>query len=272
MAFLSLWAVVPIVLAVMAFRPLSERELRVFTGRLVALYGVELTQEALPVVKRSAIRGRVSRLSGAALGLSLYPVLYGAGVRIPNAGVVYAVIGYLLGAFINALVPASRPLGPRRASLVPRNPSDYLPRIALITPIIAFGVSCLAILVYELEPHRIQPNFSGTTAAPAISGIAAAATLIAVRVLVARAQPVTTSDLVAFDDALRTQAIHTIAAAGMAIALIGMASSLFEMGGHASFIWLSVVGIAGGFCTLIGVFFAWAFRSAEWHVHRPVLR
>ncbi len=272
MAFYGVWAVVPVALAVMAVRPLSDRELRVFKGRLVALYGVELTQEALPVVKRSALRGRVCRFAGAALGLSLYPVLFGAGVSIPNAGIVYAVIGYLLGAFISALVPGSRPFGARTASLLPRNPSNYLPRVALVTPVVAFGVSCLGILVYEFEPHRTFPTFFGTTAAPTISGIAAAATLIAVRVLVARAQPVTTPVLVALDDALRTQALHTIAAAGMAIALIGMASSLFEMGGYASFTWLSVVGITGGFCTLIGVFYAWAFRGAEWRVHRPILR
>jgi hypothetical protein len=262
----SVWALVPVALIAMAIRPVSYPELRSFAGR----YSIEVTQETLPFVTRSVRRGRVGRLVGTALGLSLYPVLYGVGISIPNASVVYAVIGYLFGAFVTALIPASQGVGLRGASLVPRSATDYLPRIALISPIAAFAVSAIAIVVYELEPHRVLPSVSGSPAGPVISGIAAAATLIAVKVVVARAQPVTTPGLVALDDGLRTQALHTIAGSGIAVALIGTASSLFQMGGHASATWLTVVGIVLGICALMGVVSAWGFRMSAWRVSRPI--
>jgi hypothetical protein len=264
----SLWALVPVALAAIAMRPVSDSELRGFAGR----YGIEVTPETLPVVKRAVRRGRTGRLVGAALGLSAYAVMFGAGVSIPNDGIVYAVVGYLLGAFVTALVPVSKGAGPRRASLVPRSPTDYLPRTALVSPIVAVVVSSVAIVVFEVEPHRLSPTFSGTAIAPAISAIAAAATLIAVKVVVARAQPVTTPGLVAVDDGLRTQALHTIAGSGIAVALIGTALALFEMGGHSAYTWLTILGVVLGICAMMGVVCAWGFRRAAWRVERPIVR
>jgi len=71
---------------------------------------------------------------------------------------------------------------------------------------------------------------------------------------------------------LRTQALHTIAGSGIAIALIGTSSSLFQMGEDASATWLTVVGVVLGICALVGVVSAWAFRMAAWRVNRPIPR
>jgi hypothetical protein len=130
------------------------------------------------------------------------------------------------------------------------------------------AVSATADAVYQFEPHRSLPSFSGSPYGVALSATAVAATFVAIRILVTRSQPLTTPGLVAVDDALRTQAIHTLAAAGISIAFLGCSSSLLEMGGYASFEWLHVAGGIAGLCALIGAVLGWRFRTAAWHVPR----
>ncbi len=72
----------------------------------------------------------------------------------------------------------------------------------------------------------------------------------------------------ATDDALRTQAIHTLAGAGIAVTLAGTAVCLFVMGGATSLPWLKLIGILGGAAAFIGSFVAWGLRSAAWRVPR----
>ena len=238
--------------------------MRAFAAR----YGIEITPETSNALARSIRRGRAGRLAGAAIGLSLPPVLAGLGVNIPGGGLLYGVIGYLIGAFVAALIPGLQRTEPRRASLVPRRPSDYLPRLALQAPSFAVGASALAVIVYNLEPHQSNVYFTGAPAGLLMTAIAAAGTLLAVRVVVGRAQPMTSADLVAADDAMRTQAIHTLAGAGIAIALFGTAACLFGMGVTASLSWLKVIGVLGGTVALLGSFAAWGFRGAAWRVSR----
>jgi hypothetical protein len=264
----GLWAVFPVVLAVLALRPVSARELTRFTKR----YGLELEPETSAAVAGSVRRGRAGRLVGAALGLSLFPVLSAFGVGIPSQSVIYGLIGYLLGAFVTSLVPTSLGVEIRRASLVPRRPGDYIPRLALITPTLAVVISTVAVIVFVIEPRRTVVNFYGTPAGLAAAAIAAVATFIAIRIVVARPQPVTTPGLVAVDDALRAQAIHTLAGSGIAVALFGTGSCLWEMGGYAAPGWLHVTGIVAGACALVGALYAWGFRSAPWRVERTMLR
>jgi uncharacterized protein (DUF697 family) len=85
----GLWAALPVLLAVLAVRPVSVRELGKFTNR----YGLELTPETAAAVTRSIRRGRTGRLASAALGLSLFPVLYELGVTIPNQSAFYGFVG-----------------------------------------------------------------------------------------------------------------------------------------------------------------------------------
>jgi hypothetical protein len=221
---------------------------------------------------RSIRQARTSRLAGAAIGLSAHSVLYAFGLGIPNEGAVYGILGYLLGAFAAALVPGSPRSGVRRASLVPRRLSDYLPRIALYAPGIAVAISAAADLAYYVEPRRALPNPSGSTGGVVLSAVAAVATLVAVRIVVSRSQPATSQELVAVDDAMRTQAVHTLAGTGIAIAFIGTASCLLEMGGSASVEWLRYLGVIGGICALTMIPAAWGFRRADWHVARSTLQ
>jgi hypothetical protein len=262
----TLWGAVPVLFALFAIRPVSTRELFRFSH----LYGVEITPEILPTVTKSIRRSRTAKLAGAAVGLSLYNVLFAFGLTIPNDGAAYAVGGYLLGAFITALIPLNTGGGVRKASLVPRVPGDYIPRIALIAPVVTVTASALAILAYELEPRPTLVTLSGSVTGLPISAAAVAATYIAIRIVVSRPQPISSPNLTAIDDALRTQAIHTLAGAGLAIAFLGTAACMFQMAGASSFEWLRITGIVLGIAALGGMGAAWGFRRAEWRVHRLV--
>lgn len=264
----GLWATLPVVLVVLAFRPVSARAVCQFTDR----YGLPVTPETKPVVIRSIRRGRTGRLVMAAIGLSLHPVLYAIGLKIPSQVAFYGLAGYLLGAFVTSLVVESPGVEPRQASLVPRRPSDYLPRTALIAPVSAVAVAALAVLAYEVEPRQAVPSGSASLGGLALAAVATAAMFIAVRVVVARSQPLTTPGLVAVNDAVRTQAVHTLAAAGISLALLGTTACLFEMGVGASSGWLHVTGQIAGSCTLAGAVVAWTFSGAAWRVPRTMLR
>jgi hypothetical protein len=263
----TLWDAFPILLAILAVRPVSPSELTRYSRR----FGLEVNAETRASIVRSIRRGRTSRLAGAAIGLSAHSVLYAFGVGIPNEGAVYGILGYLLGAFAAALVPGPR-IGVRRASLVPRRPSDYLPRIALYAPGVAVAISAAADLAYYVEPRRAFPNPSGSTGGVVLSAVAAVATLVAVRIVVSRSQPAISQEMIAVDDAMRTQAVHTLAGTGIAIAFIGTASCLFEMGGSASVEWLRYLGVICGICALAMIPAGWGFRRADWQVARSTLQ
>lgn len=264
----GLWALFPVVLVLLAIRPVSSRELHTFSVR----YGVAITSETRLAINRYIRRGRTMRLAGAALGLSLHSVLYAVGLSIPNDGAFYGIVGYLLGAFVAALLPEADVAATRKASLVPRRLRDYLPRAALIAPAVAVGVSAVAAVIYEIEPRRILPGFTGSNTGLVLATIAAVATLASIRIVISRSQPITTRGLVAADDAMRTQAVHTLVGAGTAMALLGASSCLFEMGGYASPTWLHVAGIVAGLCAVVGALLAWIFTGAAWRVRRTALK
>jgi hypothetical protein len=136
---------------------------------------------------------------------------------------------------------------------------------------VAVGIGLLADVVYAIEPHRLFASTSGSWAGLPVGAIAVVATLVAIRAVVARPQPLSTASIVAVDDAVRTQAVHTLAGVGISLALFGAASSLFQMGGYASPDWLHITGIVAGFCAFVGGIFAWTFRGASWRVQRSML-
>lgn len=264
-----LWGALPVVLAVLAVRPVSPGELHKFVSR----YGIVVTPGTHLAMKWYIRVGRCGRLAGAAIGLSAHPVLYALGVRVANQSLVYGIIGYLLGAFVTALFPRARSAQPRQASLTQRRLTDYFPRVGLIVLGAAVAVAGLAVAIYELEPRRAEPEFSGSsTAGLVLVTIVAVVTVVAIRVVVARSQPITSWELVAVDDAMRAQAVHTVGGAGLAIALFGAASCLLEMGGYASPTWLHVVGGVAGVAALAGACAAWGLIGAPWRVPRTVER
>src|SRR5579862_2626525 len=236
--FISLWGALPIVLVLLALRPASERELNGFGIR----YGVRPTPDTHFAMAGYVQRGRRGRLVGAALGLSFYPVLYALGLVIPNQSLLYGILGYPLGAFVAAVIPTSRRSGPRSASLTPRRLSDYLPRSVLLAPAVAVVISACAVVVDRLEPRAPLPYTSDIMVGLGLSAVAAIATLVAIRIVVARPQPIVSPELLAVDDAMRAQTLHTLGAAGIAVALWGTATCLLEMGSNAAPAWLHDAG------------------------------
>ena len=113
-------------------------------------------------------------------------------------------------------------------------------------------------------------SFSGSAAALPATALIAAATYIAIRIVIARSQPVTNPRLVEIDDALRTQAVHTIAGAGIGMAFLGVASCMFEMAGYSSFEWLRITGVVLAILALVGAAAGWTICTASWRVRRTV--
>jgi uncharacterized membrane protein len=198
--------------------------------------GLELTTENRPMVASYLRTARVRRTWGTLAGL-LFPTLvtlgssgrlqilgFGVHSSTPYAGPMGAFIGYLLGA-LYAEVSLARPLDPARrsASLVPRELPDYLPR-RLLRAQRALGIAAvLGIVVSAGVPDPV-----GTTAPDAVALLLGGAFFAAFaaglemleRWLVRRSQPFTSPALVAADDAIRAQSVHSVAGSGLALLLV----------------------------------------------------
>jgi hypothetical protein len=142
----------------------------------------------------------------------------------PYAGPMWIFIGYLVGAPL-AEVTLARPLDPvrRSASLVPRELSDYLPRRILLAQraiglVVLLGVAAIAVVPYSAGTTK--PDALGLLAGGALFAAFAAALEVLERWLVRRSQPFSTPALVAADDAIRAQSVHSVAGAGLALLLV----------------------------------------------------
>lgn len=200
---------------------------------------LELTPENRPVVARYLRRARVLRICGALAGV-LLPTLveliwhgdlvvlgfHSDGSAAPYAGPMEAYIGYLLGALAAELTTA-RPAatGRRSASLAPRELEGYLSRRLLLAQRALAVVVVIGIFVTGLVPYpsaATTPAWSGLAAGAAFFGAFAVALEIVERWIVRRPQPFTSASLVAADDAIRAQSLHTVAGAGLALLLLAL--------------------------------------------------
>ena len=257
------WAALPLLLAALALRPVTERSLQRFTDR----HEVARTGEADAFLRRLLFRWRAMRLAGAAIGLSVPSLAFATGLHVSSA-LSLGVAGYLTGAFVASVLPSRPRTRTRSASLLPRRAADYLPRSSLLGPWVAVAVSAGATLVYVLEPRTGNSGAAGLTSVLVVTVVAALASALAVRIVVRRPQPVGSADELAVDDALRAEALHTLTAAGFAIGLLGTAGSLFVMGGYASNHLVRAAGVVAGFTAFAGAIVAWFFRIGYWTVSR----
>jgi hypothetical protein len=230
---LLLAAIVPVVL-VRAYAQVSDQRL----AEWAQARGLELTRENRPVVARYLRTARVLRTWGALGGLLLPSLVefalsgraqllgFGSdGSAAPYAGPIGAFVGYLVGALC-AEVSLARPLDPARrsASLIPRELSDYLPR-RLLRAQRALGVAVvLGVLALGLVPygpaHASEPDWLGLLAGAAAFAAFSAVLEALERWLVRRPQPFTSPSLVAADDAIRAQSVHSLAGSGLALLLV----------------------------------------------------
>jgi hypothetical protein len=201
-------------------------------------HGVELTPESRQMVARYLRKSRVLRTWGALAGLFLPSLaelalngrvqLLGFGTdgsAAPYAGPIGAFVGYLVGS-LYAEVSLARPVdrARRSASLVPRELADYLPR-RLLRAQRALGIAAVfGVLVLGLVPYdpreAAEPEWLSLLTGAAVFAAFAVGLEALERWLVRRPQPFTSPSLVAADDAIRAQSVHSLAGSGLALLLV----------------------------------------------------
>jgi hypothetical protein len=198
-------------------------------------HGLALTPANRPMVRWYLHTARILRTWGAVAGLVL-PALVGAAFgsdALKDLLFPLVFVGYLAGAVYAEVALVRAPTGARRvANLVPRVVADYLPRrLMLAQRIIPAAVVAGTGLAWVLGFRARQGSglSLGQGAWMAVISAVLAAVVIPrlERWLVERPQPFVDADLIAADDALRSQSVHSVAGSGLAIELLCLGTALF---------------------------------------------
>jgi hypothetical protein len=199
-------------------------------------HGLVLTAENHDLVRRHLRSARALRTLGALAGV-LVPSLvelawhgrltllgFGTDGEHNPGGIGWVFVGYLAGALLAELRLARPAGGARRAAaLVPRELPDYLPRRVLwaqrgLSAVVALGFVAVALVPYG-DRHAQPDDAALLLGAVLVLALSAGLELLERR-LVSRAQPFTSPSLLAADDAIRAQAVHSVAGAGLALLLL----------------------------------------------------
>lgn len=199
--------------------------------------GLQLTPRNEAIVRSYIARTRLLRFTGALLGL-FAPVLYLAFVGGPppvpvDLWLFDALLGYLLGAVIAELTIKRPKADQPRASLVPRELSDYLPTRLITAHRMSALVALALVPLYRLLPARenlinLNDFPPEVVLVPTIFLIGVGVELLQ-RYIVARSQPAVESDLVNADDAIRSASVHALAGAGIALELLIVSAQLLNL-------------------------------------------
>lgn len=180
--------------------------------------GLALSDENRPMVVGYLRASRMFRFLGMAAGFVIPPLAVLALGKWPPAweyGWPMVVFGYLAG-IVCAEVTLRRPRG-RRASVRPRGLRDYLSSSAVRAQ--RATAACAGVLAGAAlaVPMREPVLASRWSRAAVLVGVVVVFTGVEVveRWLVRRPQPVVSVPLLAADDAIRRQSVHSIAGAGM---------------------------------------------------------
>ena len=225
MVLLVSLAVVAVIAGTALIRAYAELDEN-FLQEWAKAHGLEIAAQNRPMVRWYLRNARVLRTLGALAGLFL-PYLAAAAFGTPGVvNLVWIFVGYLVGALYAELsLVRPRPVGPRAASLLPRSVIDYLPRRLRSTQRLlggAVALGCVALAVvpsgirspwFEPEPWWILLGIVGGPAlALGLEGLQGW--------LVCRPQPFTEPGLIAADDAIRSQSVHSLSGSGIAVQLL----------------------------------------------------
>lgn len=141
--------------------------------------------------------------------------------RLTDSGSDVRVAALFAGWFVGAVIAEWRVsvhtsgVGRRRASLVPRRLSDYLPGHVRFSVLTAFALLLAVELVGLLSNSGWQPELTGWL----VLTLVTAAVIVAVgRHILSRPQPVAAADVLAADEAIRSRSLHVLAGAALATA------------------------------------------------------
>ena len=231
LVFLAVVGVIAGTALVRAYAGLDE-DLR----RWARAHSLLVTAENRPMVHWYLRNARVLRTCGALAGF-LLPYLAAVAFGSPGAGAVHLVwvfVGYLLGA-LYAELSLVRPLpaGRRAATLVPRALEDYLPRELRITQRSLGAVIAAASLVLLAVPFASDSMLAPELWLVPLGMIGGPALAVGLERLqgwlVRRPQPFTDPDLLAADDAIRAQSVHSVSGSGIAIELVWLSAVCFSL-------------------------------------------
>jgi hypothetical protein len=253
-------------------------------------HAVELTSDNRPMVARYLRRARVLRTWGALAGLLLPSLVelalsgrvqllgFGTdGSSAPYAGPIGAFIGYLVGA-LYAEVSLGRPVHPARrtASLIPRELRDYLPRRLLRTQralpiVIVLGLVAIAAAPYDPQ-EAAEPEVLGLLTGALFVVLLAAGLEALERWLVRRPQPFTSPSLVAADDAIRAQSVHSLAGAGLALQLIACSGVFIGLAASDVPFLRWTMWLPALVALLLSIRACLEIGQRAWRVRRPIAR
>lgn len=254
------------------------------------IHSLELTAESRPMVAWYLRTARVLRAWGAVAGLLLPTLIEGAlggplrvlglgsdGSGSPGA-VVFILLGYLVGAFYAEIALRRRGgSGPRSASLVPRDLGDYLPSQVLwlqrgLGTAALLGVGLMGLVsLFEWGPGTERLSYPTLPVVLGFAGLVVAfiAGLEWVqRWLVQRPQPFVEPALVAADDAIRSQSVHSLAGSGIAVLLLQCGFLLIGLGAYAGPALAWILGIPGLALCLSSVVVCHLVGHGSWRVRR----
>jgi hypothetical protein len=231
LTLLSLAALPFVVVAVALRRAHTDVDAQ-FVAEWARAHALDLTSENAPMVQWYLRTARVLRAWGAVAGLvlpTLITLALGGPFRLAGFGqsssqpgdIIYIFLGYLVGA-LYAEISLVRPRDPSRrsATLVPRELDDYLsPRLRWLQRGLALA-AVAGIIGIRLAPYDEKVrHFSWVgvvVGAAVVLGFAFALERLE-RWLIRRPQPFTSPSLLAADDAIRAQSVHSLAGSGLAV-------------------------------------------------------
>lgn len=260
-----------------AFIPRAFRRLEpTFAGEWADAHALRLTPANRPMVEYYLSTARKLRAVGVAAGLFL-PLLTAAAFGLGGdlGGPLWLPVGYLVGATYAELA-LSRPLAAERAaSLTPRRVTDYLPRRLLVAQR-AIPLACLVSAGSALA-IGVRRNVSGGWNGPSPTALVTAAVgavLVALaldvveRYLVRRPQPVVAPDLLAADDAIRAQSLHSVCASGVSLLLVVLSFSATALATSEVAVLRWTMWVVAVLCLLAAVFSCLYYGHRAWRVPR----
>lgn len=240
-------------------------------------YGVELTETNRPLISRYIRRTRSLRAIGGAVGWLAPMVFVDLTSRpFPLGGnsLACALGGYLLGAMIaeTTFLRRARKGESRSASLVPRALADYVAPFAVwalrVLPLMTVGLAALYAVVPKQADRPVDPSVQFVLLMSGLLVLFAVVVELNLRAIVGRAQPVTSQDVGAADDAIRASSIQAFSGSAIGMLLVGIGWATFTVGSmtsvralHGVLPWLAIV-------TISSAVYAWIYlgHPRTWRV------